>query len=147
MTQDGDVLLGQTLDDGDVLLTDGLLEFTPGLETAAYLSLFGGNEDDDSGPDGRRQWWGNLGETVAARTYRCETQRVLATAAPIPANLPRVVAAVRHDLAWMVSEGVASEVAVAASMPDLNRIRVDVAVNAAQQSIKLQYVETWMASL
>ena len=38
--QDGDVLLFQTKDDGDISITDGIVQMTQGLETAVYLSLF-----------------------------------------------------------------------------------------------------------
>ena len=45
--QQGDVLLFQTIDDGNVEVINGIITMSGGLDTAAYLSLFGGNEEDD----------------------------------------------------------------------------------------------------
>ena len=55
----GDVLLVSTPDDGDIVLEDGLIQDCRNFDTAAYLSLFGGNEDDLNGKS-KETWWGNL---------------------------------------------------------------------------------------
>jgi hypothetical protein len=47
MSQEGDVHLFQTVNDGDICVVGGLVEMSSGLDTAAYISLFGGNEQDD----------------------------------------------------------------------------------------------------
>ena len=57
MTQQGDVLLFQTVDDGEINIENGVVEMSGGLETAAYLSLYGGNEDDD-GREARQNIYG-----------------------------------------------------------------------------------------
>ncbi|GAG06443.1 unnamed protein product, partial [marine sediment metagenome] len=60
----GDILLLSTKDGGDINIESGLIEMTAGFETAVYLSLFGGNiEDDGTEATKSKTWWGNLLET------------------------------------------------------------------------------------
>lgn len=123
-----DVRLYQINDDGEIDMVAGQFVMSDGLETAVYLSLFGGN-DEDSGleADDLRQWWGNLEEPDLTRRYRSETQFLLESLPLVPANLRRVEDAAGRDLAWMVG-GVASSVEVTASVPALNTIRVAIAL-------------------
>ena len=65
--QQGDVKLFQNADGGEVTVEDGVAEMSGGLETSAFLSLFGGNEDDDGLRGSSATWWGNLDETQPAR--------------------------------------------------------------------------------
>ena len=50
MNQHGDVLLYHTPDGGEIEMVNGLVTMSGGLETMAYLCLFGGNEEDDGRP-------------------------------------------------------------------------------------------------
>lgn len=136
-----DVLLYQTDDDGEVNISGGVVELSSGLETAVYVSLFGGNEDDAGGGDETLSWWGNDGEL---QQYRSRTQHMLRSIPPIPANLRRIEDAGNSDLAWMLKEGAASSVDVAASMPGLNRVSIVVTIDGDQQ---LTYSENWRASV
>ncbi len=125
-----DVLLRQTNDGGEITVENGLVLMSDGYETGAYLSLFGGNQDD-AGDDAsaRLQWWGNLDETEAASRYRCETQYLLSSGLPaVPSNLRRFEQAASRDLAWFVETGNARSVAVSASIPALNRVRFEVTI-------------------
>lgn len=136
-----DVLLRQTNDGGDVIAESGLLAMSDGYETAAYLSLFGGNIDD-AGDDAskRAEWWGNLDEVEESRRYRSETQWLLRALPAVPSNLRRLEQAAGRDLAWFVSSGVAASVAVSASIPGLNRVRLAVnIVTAAGLTIPLVF--------
>lgn len=129
-----DVLLQQTPDGGDIIVENGRFSLTSGIETAVYLSLFGGNEDD-SGAEGDDpiQWWGNLTETDPARVYRSETQHLLRSIPAITANLRRIEAAVGRDLAWMAGT-VVSGADIAVSMPGLNRVQIDIELALADGS-------------
>lgn len=128
-----DVLLRQTNDGGDITAEAGLLAMSDGLETAAYLSLFGGNEQDPGDADSAESWWGNVGELEPARQYRSETQYLLRSLPAVPANLRRIEEAAERDLEWMLDSGIAKSIAVSASIPELNRVRVDVIITAAKQ--------------
>jgi hypothetical protein len=50
-----DVLIEQSDDGGEVTIESGLVTLTDDFRSAAYLSLFGGNEDDN-GLDSSAQW-------------------------------------------------------------------------------------------
>ena len=145
--QQGDVKLFQTDNEGDIAVRGGLVEMSGGLETAAYLSLFGGNEDDDGRADNLVTWWGNLGETDEARQYRSETQNLLRALAATSGNLRRIEDAALRDLAWFEASNVASSVAVAATMPGLNRIKITVDIEAYGSESRFEFVENWKASV
>jgi len=118
-----DVRLYQTADGGEIDYRNGSAVLADGLETAAYLSLFGGNHDD-SGTEGDdpRQWWGNVDETEPSRKIRSETQFLLQGISNAPANLLRLQDAAQRDLAWLVNDAIAERVAVAVSVPTLNTV-------------------------
>ncbi len=135
-----DVLLRQTNDGGEITLDNGLVLMSEGLETAAYLSLFGGNQDDAAdGASERLQWWGNLDEVDRARTYRSETQFLVQSLPAVPRNLRRVEQAASRDLAWMLASGVATSVNVSASIPALNRIRLEVTIVTPTTTLELVF--------
>lgn len=145
MTQQGDVLLFQTTNNGDIKVSGGIVEMSGGLETAAYLSLFGGNEDDDGREDSTAAWWANLNETGDSRRYRSETQNLLQSIPSIPANLRRIEDAARRDLAWFLTDNVASKITVTASMPGLNKIRIVIDIEAVGEESQFDFVENWRA--
>lgn len=134
-----DVLLRQTNDGGSITIVGGLCQMSEGLETAVYLSMFGGNEDDAGDADTTFQWWANIGEPDAARTYRGETQQLIASLPAIPANLRRIEQAAARDLAWMLEAGVANAIAVSARIPALNRVAVDVEITTLAEVIQLSF--------
>lgn len=144
MAQQGDVLLYQTNDGGDINVDSGIVVMSGGLETAAYLSLFGGNEQDDGRKDNPLQWWGNLGEEPE-RQYRSETQYLLRSVPSIPANLRRIEEAAVRDLGWFVSSRAATSVSAAASMPGLNKVRLVVTIEANGQPAVIEFIENWKA--
>lgn len=123
-----DVRLFHTPDGGDIEITGGLVTMSDGLETAVYLSLFGGNERDSGlQSDDSLQWWGNLDERDEDKKYRSETQALLRSLDPTPANLRRIEDAVARDLDWLKRE-IASRLEVSVSIPRLRAISIDVAV-------------------
>jgi phage gp46-like protein len=123
-----DIRLFETPDGGEIKIANGQIGMTDGLETAAILSLFGGNAQDSAQTaDDTEQWWGNLSETDQSRRFRSAAQYLLATLPLIPANLQRIEEAALSDLAWM-TDSVATDLAVRATMPGPKRINLDVAL-------------------
>lgn len=143
--QEGDVKLFQTDDDGNITVENGLVEMSGGLETAAYLSLFGGNEDDDGRADNPANWWANLDEVDPTREYHSETQNLLQGLPATTGNLRRIEDAAGRDLAWFVDSGVASSVSVSASIPGINRIKLTIDIEAVGQESSFEFVENWKA--
>ena len=144
--QQGDVLLCQTNDDGEINVVDGVVEMSGGLETAAYLSLFGGNEDDDGRADSPATWWANLDEVDPVRQYRSETQNLLQALPATTGNLRRIEDAAARDLAWFTQANVASSVTVVASIPGLNKIKLTINIEAVGEESSFEFVENWKAS-
>lgn len=144
--QQGDVLLFQTDDDGDITVENGLVEMSGGLETAAYLSLFGGNEDDDGRGANSLTWWGNLDEVDPVRQYRSETQNLLQALPATTGNLRRIEDAAGRDVAWFVEQRVASSVIVRATIPALNRIQITIDIEANGEEFSFVFTENWKAS-
>lgn len=140
-----DVLLFQSPDGGNITCQAGQVEMTEdGLASAAYLSLFGGNEDD-TGSDGDKpkQWWGNVDEPDVQKHYRSETQALLHALPAVPENLKRIEDAAESDLAWFVERGIASSVAVEARMPGVNRIRLEVLIVVQDEEFRMVFERDW----
>lgn len=146
MNQQGDILLYQTPDDGEINVEDGLAVMSPGLETTVYLSLFGGNEDDDGRPDNPFNYWGNIDEILPERQYHSETQNLLKSLPATSAGLRRIEAAAERDLAWLLDAGVASSVVVSASIPGVNRLDLLVLITADGEEKEFTYSQNWKAS-
>lgn len=138
-----DVLLFHTEDGGEIRIENGRVEMTAsGLETAAYLSLFGGNEDDRGiSADDSLQWWGNVDERVPERRYRSATQALLRALPLVSSTRRKVEEAAVRDLDWMISTGVASDVRATATIPALNRLHLRVEIDVGDETIVLEHTE------
>jgi len=141
--QQGDVSLFQTDDDGNIEVEGGVVKMSGGLETSAYLSLFGGNEDDDGRADNRANWWANIDEVDPAREYHSETQNLLQALAASSGNLRRIEDAANRDLSWFIKNKVASSVNVAASIPGINKIKLIIDIEARGEETSFEFVENW----
>lgn len=144
--QQGDVLLFQTRNNGEINVEGGIVEMTGDFDTAAYLSLFGGNEDDPAGSVTEFSWWGNIGETEPSRRYRSETQYLTRSIPATSNNLLRIEDAARRDLQWMLDENIASSITVSASIPELNRLRLDISIQAIGLESNFKFVENWKSA-
>ncbi len=145
--QQGDVKLFQTIDDGNITIEGGVTEMSGGLETAAYLALFGGNEQDDGRDDNPNNWWGNIGEDEPARQYRSETQYLLRSLPATSGNLGKLEDAAVRDLAFFLNENIASLVSMVASIPGLNKIKLTIRIEAEGEESTFEFTENWKASL
>lgn len=139
-SQQGDVLLFQINDDGEIELIDGLITMSGGLQTTAYLALFGGNVEDAGGFDESKTWWANFNETDPAFKYRSETQNLLRSLPAVPANLRRLEDAAVRDLSYLVTIGAATQVSAVATMPALNRVKLAIEIDGDST---LEFVINW----
>lgn len=145
--QQGDVLLSQTLNDGDILVENGIVEMSGGLETAAYISLFGGNDKDDGIDNNEFTYWGNRDEVDPNFKYISETQHLLASIPATSNNLLRIEESAKRDLDWFIDVGAASSVEVNASIPGLNRIKIDIKIEADGEESSFNFSENWTISI
>lgn len=146
MSQQGDVKLFQTIDDGEINVVNGVIDMSGGLDTAVYLSLWGGNEDCNGQTACPFTWWGNFDETDKAKKQISETQYLLQSIPAITANLSRVEQAAGRDLKWLLENKIASSVVIAVSIPALNRIKIIVNIEANGMESSFEFVENWKAT-
>lgn len=130
MNIEGDPKLYDTGDGADLLIQDGQPDMDEGLENAVYLSLFTPS-----------LWWGNA---VAAEAERYasrleEIQRRTLT------NQTRLDAEqyARDALAWMVPEGVAKRVTVAATIPAVGFLGLTVTIEQPDRTSTVRYQISW----
>lgn len=143
----GDVLLTSTDDGGEVTETDGIIEATAGFETVAFISLFGGNKNDDGTESTKPQaWWGNLTDPDDPdRWLTSRTQNILTGFPAIPGNLNKIIEAVQLDLAWFKSEKIADTIEISASIPARNKLQLDIIILKDQKKlVELRYEENWL---
>ena len=142
--QQGDVFLFQTTDDGEVNVENGIMEMRGSLETSAYLSLFGGNEDDNGqGDTSPFTWWGNLSENEPSKRQRSRTQHLLQSLPLTTANLLRVEDAVSFDLNWLKEQNIATDISIVASIPALNKLQLDISIDADGSTTEIRFIENW----
>ena len=120
-----DVMLFQSaLGGGEIDCTNGVVALDNSPRSATFLSLFGGNlEDNGTSATAAQQWWGNATETDQTRHMRSRTQAILIGLPAITSNLQRVEEAALADLAWM-KQDLADDIKVTASLPARNTIRL-----------------------
>ena len=144
--QQGDVLLYQSADDGEITVKEGLVLMDGGLQTAVYISLFGGNERDEGLQDTRFSWWGNLMENESKYLIRSRTQYLIQSIPAVPYNLSRINDSVKADLKWMEDEGVATIEAVDTVMLAPKRIKIFITLGADGSDNKFEYEANWEGS-
>lgn len=145
-TQQGDVLLFQTNDDGDIIAAENVIGMTVGFETMAYLCLFGGNEDDDGSADTNQQYWGNLNEDDETRRYRSRTQYLLQSIPATSSNLLKIQDAVLEDLNVFLQAGIANDITATVTIPSYNRVRIAITIDANGREDQFTFTENWKAA-
>ena len=145
--QQGDVQLFNTVDGGEISITAGVVAMSGGLDTAAYLSLFGGNDEDDGSANNPLGFWGNLTETEPEKKYVSQTQFLLRSIPAITGNLRRIEEAAASDLQWFLDAKIASSVTVVASIPAVNRVTLTVDIVADGERSEFEYTENWPGTL
>ena len=143
MSQQGDVLLYQTNDGGEINVVNGLIEMSGGLETAVYLSLFGGNEDCSGRETCPFTWWGNRDEIDPALKYVSELQFLLKELPATTGNLGRLEEAAKRDIKWLIDKKAASSITITVTIPAINSIKISVDIEAQGILSSFDFVENW----
>lgn len=143
----GDVLLLSTDDGGEITETSGIIEGTIGFETAAFLSLFGGNEGDDGTEATKcRSYWGNLTDPDNPERWLVSRTQALITGIPAtPGNLIKITEAAQLDLAWFKSEGIADKINIEATIPARNKLKLDIEILKDETKLAdLRFEVNWL---
>ena len=124
----GDVLIHSTNDGGEIDVEDGLILDCNTFSTAVYISLFGGNKDDDAGRS-KETWWGNLiPGTVENERVVSHFQAVICGLPLTSGNLKKAQTAAELDLKWLKDEGIADSVTVTLKAEDVKRVCASVEI-------------------
>jgi phage gp46-like protein len=133
---EGDLLLEDTVDGGDIQIEDGLLVPDRTFRTAVYLSLFGGNKEDSGKVKNNKTWWGNtLPGTGANEKLVSRFQAVISGLPMTTKNIGEAEAAARLDLKWTIDEGVAEKIIVSGSAKAHNKFALRVEIKAGGKSV------------
>ena len=141
--QQGDVFLCDGPDGGELNFVDGVIEMRGSLYTSAYLSLFGGNDEDLGEDNATLQWWGNIDDVQPARRYRSRFQQILKGTPASSANILALTKGAEDALAWMITEGAASDINVEITIPGYNKVQVDIAINAIGNPEAFTFFANW----
>lgn len=142
---EGDVLLIETPDGGDVVIEEGLIKPCKDFSSAVYLSLFGGNKDDAGTVKNRHTWWANtLKETQESEKMISRFQAVI-TGLPLSIkNIRKAETAAALDLEWLKSEGAADEIIAAGKTKGRNSfvLRIEIK-NKGQKLYEKEFALLW----
>lgn len=139
-----DVRLFQTDDGGDISYVNGNPTLADGLETAVFLSLFGGNEQDSGiDADDPLQWWGNRIELDATKKYRSETQYLLRSLPATSSNLRLIEDANGRDLSWLKTDNIADSISVAATFPTVGRLQIIIDIAIGNNIFSYSFFLQW----
>jgi phage gp46-like protein len=140
-----DVLLEHKPDGGDIRMPAGEgITMTEGLETAVYLSHFGGNaEDNGTDATAHLQWWGNRGETDERRQLRGGLQAALQSLPVTSGNLLRLGDIAADDLQWLVDEGLAESVRSSVTLVGPKRIELVDHITVSGRTYQIRNFATW----
>lgn len=126
---------------GDLGVRDFDLAHEDGLRSAVLISLFtDARASEDELPEGesdRRGWWGDAlsdGDATGSLIWLLEREK------ETPEVAARAEAYAREALAWMVTDGVATAVAVSAAWVARGRLEVEAAITLPDGSaVEMQF--------
>ncbi len=124
-----DVLIIETGNGGDLLLTGSDLEVVNGYENMAYLSMFSGAD-----------WWANDLITEPTQRVQCLTEVALLENALSSAGRLKIIDAIKNDLSFF-KDMTGAEINVDANIA--NSDRLDISININGQEVYMN----WQPSL
>jgi phage gp46-like protein len=132
----GDLLLEDTPDGGDISIGDGLFVNDRSFNTAVYVSLFGGNKDDTGKVKNNKTWWGNtLPETSDTEKLISRFQSIILGLPMTTKNIQDAETAAMLDLAWIIEEGIADEILVDGHAGNSNKFFLRVNIRTVGKSV------------
>jgi len=135
-TFEGDLLLQDTPDGGDIRIEKGLIASDQTFSTAVYLSLFGGNKEDNGRVKNRKTWWGNTLRGVNEnRRLVSRFQAVIFGLPMTTRNILDAEEAARLDLDWIITGKIADEVLTNGRAVSRNRFSLTVQINANGETV------------
>lgn len=132
----GDALLLSTPDGGDLKVENDLICMSSGLENSIYLSLFGGNREDDATDSTKKnQWWGNELSDTADENLRSRTLSVLLAKPAIPSSINSYKDAILYDLNWIIKEKLGDTIDISISLGGKNRVDILIEIKKNEETV------------
>jgi phage gp46-like protein len=146
---EGDLLLTETPDGGEVAIENGLFVCDRSFNTAVYLSLFGGNKDDNGKVKNSKTWWGNtLPGTAENEKLVSRFQAVISGLPMTIKNIQEAESAASLDLKWIADEGIAEKITVSGRAVTRNKFSLFVDIQSGAKSIyKNTFSLFWKAGI
>lgn len=146
---EGDVLLIETPDGGDIVVEDGLIKPCKDFSTAVYLSLFGGNKADDGKVKNSRTWWGNVLEDLN------EDEKMVSRFQAVVLGMPLSVKSMREaeraaslDLNWFVEKKIADEIRTSGRIKERNNFLLSVEIKKEGKTLYAEeFALLWQGGL
>ena len=131
----GDVLLQSTLDGGDIVIENGLVKDCRNFDTAAYLSLFGGNKKDLNARP-KETWWGNLIPGTKRNEWMQSEFAATVNGLPLTSgNLLKARQAAERDLDWIKKDAGADKISASLKAENPARVRLEVEITKSDAAI------------
>ena len=144
MDFEGDVLLIDTPDGGDIVLENCLIEADRKFSTSVYLSLFGGNIDDPGKTKSDREWWGNLFADSESEKIRSRFQYIINGFPMTVKYIREAEEAAYLDLKWLIKENIADKINIEGRSKDKEHFELYVEILADQSLLyKNSFVVHW----
>lgn len=115
----GDVLLFQTTDGGEITVENNQIKLTEGLETAVYLSLFSPED-----------WFLNDIAETNEEKLSSETEQVIRNKPNVSKNYGLLEQAINNDLKWLTTGKYADAISVSVSSNQVNRVNINLTVDS-----------------
>jgi phage gp46-like protein len=133
---EGDLLLEDTPDGGDIRIENDLFASDRSFNTAVYLSLFGGNKDDKGKVENNKTWWGNTLEGTAENEKLVSRFQAIIFGLPMTTkNIQDAETAASLDLKWLIKEGAADKIIATGRAIGRNRFALTVQIRSGGKSI------------
>jgi phage gp46-like protein len=132
----GDLLLEDTPDGGEIRIENDLFVNDRSFNTAVYLSLFGGNQDDNGKVKNNKTWWGNTLDGISENEKIVSRFQAIIFALPMTTkNIQAAETAAKIDLQWIVDEGIADKIIISGSAVSHNKFYLSVEIQLNGKSI------------
>jgi phage gp46-like protein len=125
-----------TPDGGDIRIENDLFVSDRSFNTAVYLSIFGGNKEDNGKVKNNKTWWGNTLEGTPENEKLVSRFQAIIFGLPMTTkNMESAETAASLDLKWVIDEGIADKIKVLGRAVSRNRFTLDVEISMVGKSI------------
>jgi|LSPZ01.1.fsa_nt_gi phage gp46-like protein len=133
---EGDSLLYETPDGGELAVENGLFVSDKQFSTAVYLSLFGGNKEDTGKTKNKNEWWGNVINGVTENEKLRSRFQYIITGLPMTVkNIKEAETAAAMDLQWFLDEKIADEIYTYGQTTGKNKFNLTVEIKKDKLTI------------